>query len=222
MAAVALSELRRRAKVRADMEDSDFVTDAEWNSFINTAADELYDILVTKFEDDYVSDSPFTASGVTTSVSVPATFYKLLSVDVQATGKWVKLRRFNREERNTLRNLASASACDSRYQLRGSAVIFYPGLPNGTAGSIEFIPKRTALSGESDSVDFGGGWEEHIVLTAAIMALSKEESDISALTLEKQSVRARIDATAPNRDAAEPPRVRDVESGVDEFDWRDR
>lgn len=50
---INLGYLRYQARLRADMLMSQFLTDDEWNIMINSSADELYDLLVTKFGEDY-------------------------------------------------------------------------------------------------------------------------------------------------------------------------
>lgn len=64
----------------------------------------------------------------------------------------------------------------------------------------------------SDTYTFDAvsGWEEYIVLDAAIKALIKEESDPSALLTQKAALTQRIMAAAPSRDAAIAPTVSDA------------
>jgi len=45
--------IRTAAKQRADLVASQFVTDPEWNSNINASLQELFDMLVQKFGNDY-------------------------------------------------------------------------------------------------------------------------------------------------------------------------
>lgn len=52
---MSLYELRLRARQCADRVDSDFVVDTEWNSFIRLAMYELYDMLITSYEDYFAS-----------------------------------------------------------------------------------------------------------------------------------------------------------------------
>ena len=52
---LTLANLITGVRRRADMEGSTFVSDAEIVDYINVAMAEVHDILVTKFEDYYVS-----------------------------------------------------------------------------------------------------------------------------------------------------------------------
>jgi hypothetical protein len=78
----------------------------------------------------------------------------------------------------------------------------------------------------SDTTSFEGisGWEEYVILDAAIKALLKEESDANALMSQKAAMLRRIEESAPNRDAAEAPTVSDNDQCYDDFgkdrgDW---
>lgn len=70
---------------------------------------------------------------------------------------------------------------------------------------------------DSTQVDGVSGWEEYIVLDAAIKAAGKEETDVSALMAEKQAMKQRLIDMAQNRDAANPSTVADVQGS--EYGW---
>ena len=74
-----------------------------------------------------------------------------------------------------------------------------------------YVPTLTALSADGNvTVDILNGWEEYIVIDAAMKALAKEESDVSVFAMRKQAIADRIDAEAENRDAGMPARINDV------------
>jgi hypothetical protein len=55
---INLGYMRYQAKLRADMLNSPFVTNDEWNVMLNSSAFELYDLLVAKFGEDYFLAPP--------------------------------------------------------------------------------------------------------------------------------------------------------------------
>ncbi len=63
--------------------------------------------------------------------------------------------------------------------------------------------------GSSAYLDGVQGWEEYVVVDAAIKCKEKEESDASVLAAQKAELRARIVAASKNRDASEPAKVVD-------------
>ena len=83
-------------------------------------------------------------------------------------------------------------------------------------------------SGLSDPTTFGSvesrfnffsGWDSFVIVTAATDCLVKEESDVTALTMEKEQLRARITAVSEMRDLGEPVTVTDVSSYYTGFNY---
>jgi hypothetical protein len=70
---------------------------------------------------------------------------------------------------------------------------------------------------DSTQIDGISGWEEYVVLDAALKAMGKEESDVSLLANQKLAMRQRLVDMAENRDAANPARVGDTQSS--DFYW---
>jgi hypothetical protein len=115
---LTLLELRTRTRERADQVNSTFISDAELTGYVNQSAYELYDLLVSKYGDNYwASSSNITTDGVNETYALPADFYKLLGVDLQTSGTtsgWLTLKSFTMAERNRnwrpfLASLASAT-----------------------------------------------------------------------------------------------------------------
>lgn len=197
MATFALSALRTRAQQESDQENSSFVGTAEWTSYINASYAELYGLLVQAFEDYYVaSPYSFVTDGVNNLFALPTSpaMFKLRGVDLQvmASSLWVTLKPFTFGERNNF------GLVNSPVPMAGQTVRLW------------YVPVLTALSADADlTVDILNGWEEYIVIDAAMKAMGKEESDISALMARKADIRQRIDAEAQNRDAGAPTRITD-------------
>lgn len=203
-----LSELRERAKTRADMSSTDFLSDSEWDTLINKAADRLYARLVVAFEDYYLTEMGATLSGST--YSLPDNFFKLLGIDVRSGGKWYPLSTYQWTDRNTLRNASGLQAQDVRYRLRNKELHFLPDLPANTSVLISYIPTREPLVDGSDEANFPLAWDEYVVLTAAIAALAKEESDTSDLRADLARLEKEMEEEIGNRSPGEVARVEDV------------
>lgn len=62
---------------------------------------------------------------------------------------------------------------------------------------------------EATTIDGVSGWEEYIVIDAALKAMGKEESDVSLLAAQKLQMKQRLIDMAANRDAAAPATVMD-------------
>jgi hypothetical protein len=219
------------------MVNSLFLTDAEFNANIAASHQELYDLLVEAYGNDYfVAGTPdnwyqFAFNGTSAGFLLPdgtatyllkdglttaPAFYKLLGVDLQLSGApdgWLTLKPFTFMERNRFSfpntQAAYGRRTNLRYRIQGNSLWFTP-LPSGNQNCrIWYVPRLTVASADSDVIDGVNGWEEYIVVDAAIKALQKEESDVSVLMAQKQALIQRINSIAENRDAGSPARVSD-------------
>ncbi len=208
MASVTLTTLLSRARERADMINSQFVTDAKFTDWINEANQRLHGMLVEAMGEEYVSlTSAFTTAANTSDYPLPASFYKLYGVDLNYHGYWHSLERFERPERNVYRE---AHHTMPRYALVGSNLRLYPIPSVGLTGSIIYAPEATVLVNPSDTVSYPNGWEKFVVIDAAIQALLKEESDVRGLSAERAAIVREIEVAKENRDMATPKYVTDT------------
>lgn len=218
-----LSELRTQVRQRANMENSQFVTDAELLLYINASYGELYDILVSRFEDYFIKlDSgtglppTFTLASGVSIYAIPSDLYKLRGIDVQnnSSTNWSTVHRYNFAERNSRSNSVSRIQYGEKnlsYRAIGNKIQFLPEDQAQGTYRLWYIPRLTKLAADSDdtqgtTLDF----EEYIIVDAAMKCLIKEESDVSALMAIKEQLRQRIIAMSSNRDAGSKERVADV------------
>lgn len=214
------------------MENSTFISDSELTTYINQSAFELYDLLIGTYDDYFVKDPPtlFSLSGgqASSSFVLPDDFYKLRGIDFNLDGdRWVDLAQYNFKERNRQDGLVKSiyfRVYNLKYRVIGNKVFFKP--YDSCAGNyrLYYIPKMVPLILDDDeTIDFLN-WDEYIVVDAAIKCLVKEESDPSALLLEKQSLKERIQSMAADRDAGSPEKVANVStygrySPFDDWDY---
>lgn len=212
MASVTLAQFRERSRERADMENSRFVSDAELNRYINSSIQELYDILVASRGENYYVNSSTIATTSTDTYSLPADFLKLMGVDIISGGKAYTLRAFNWSERNRYKEPYFINDnANLMYQVRGSNIVLMPQPQGNVQLKLWYIPRAVLLTLDTDSFDGINGWEEYVVIDAAIKMRVKEESPIDELVLAKQDMKARVLAASSARNSAEPSRVQDVD-----------
>jgi len=208
---MSLGEIRDRTRQRADMVNSQFVTDTEFNNYINQSYFELYDLLVDCYEDYYVQTPySFSTDGSTSQYTLPTDFYKLLGVDCAiSTGSngRVTLQKFDFIERNryVYPNITGTfmGVFNLRYRLVGNTLMFIPTPSSGQGITVWYIPRMTQLLADTDMAVGVNGWTEYIITDAAIKAMQKQESDVSILMAQKQMLRQRIEDSAMNRDAGQ-------------------
>lgn len=215
-----LGTIRATVRQRADMVNSLFVTEPELNGYINSSYQELYDLLVQKYGDNYYVATPysFTTDGVNDTFPLPADFYKLLGVDLQLSGNspngYITLRPFNFAERNRyiIPNYTTPYGTSNlRYRLLGNGLWLTPRASSGQTVRLWYVPRLTLPVNDADVIDGVSGWEEYIVVDAVIKCKLKEESDPSVELALKQELVKRIESAAENRDAGSPPTVVDTQ-----------
>lgn len=223
-----LGNLRLLAQQETDKTNSLFITNQEWNSYLSNSYKELYDILIQKFGDDYEVATPYTytTDGATQLYPLPSDFYKLLGVEVALNpsdpNSWVTLRKFEFIQRN-LWNYPNVytfyGITNLRYRLNGTNLFIVP-IPSGQQTlRIWYAPLPNQLLLDTQIIVGFAGYEEYVVVDAAIKALGKEESDTALLERRKERLLKRIEEAAENRDIGEPETVSDSRNR--NFGWTD-
>lgn len=220
-----LLQLRTKAKRRAEMENSSLVADAEWDDYINYGGARLHRLLVSKFGDDYyVSSNDITTVSGTASYSLPSDFQKVRGVSwLDSNGQGYALRKYEFEERHLLQFSQvspDVSYPNIFYRVVDGNIEFIPTPSGSETIRLYYIPEYTTLSGDSSEVDakIPNGYEEYIVLWAAIQARDKEQSDTMPLERMLAKIEADINEDAGNRDAGSPPRIINTNVSYSIFD----
>lgn len=218
--ATTLANLRTYVRQQADQESSTFISDSELNRYINQGGTELHGLLSTLYEDYYLTSVNFTLSTANT-YTLPANFFKLRGLDYSNAGDWITVPRFSFEERNKWQNRYSLGDLQvwRAYRLMQGAIYVLP--EDDYAGNYRlwYLYGYTPMASDSDTLSDLMGWDEYVVLYAALKCLKKEESDSSALQMDLEKLKQRIQAEASNRDAAGPEKIH-VASGTDDW-WSD-
>lgn len=213
---ITLAELRSQARDRADMTNSNFVSDSELTAMINSSVAELHDIFIAGGESDYyLLSSTFSTVAGTETYALPTGFYKLRGVDVLSGSEWVSARPFNFNERNT--SSFAASNVDFRYRMAGSNILLSPVPTNQVTVKLWYTPVATKLVADNDTLNDLNQFSEYVVVDAAIKMLLKEESDVSVLLATKADLRKRIENMVANRDAGQPEAISDIYA--ENYDW---
>lgn len=222
--AITLLQIKTQARQRANMEQSQFVTDAELVTYINSSIAELHDLLVATYGPDYYIEShSFATVSDTQDYALPADFYKLKGVDILISGDdYFSLRPFNFNERNRNQEVSDILGAPSlRYRLVGSNIRFSPTPSAAHTVKLWYVPTATALAVDGDTYADVNGYVEYVITDVAIKMLQKEESDVSVLSAQKMDLRKRIENMAQNRDAEQPESISDIYAENDVF-WLSR
>lgn len=182
---VTLASMRTRVRQRADAEGDPHVTDDEIDGLINDAYTFFYDKLIESCPPDYFRTTyTFNTADGTIQYALPSDFYKLRQVySVENSVHYRPLEQVDEVERRSYR------APDAVNAMR-----------------LDYIPVAATLSVDGDTIDGINGWDELVVLTAAIDIKNKKEDDAGALLRKQRMLLERIDKMAP-RDHGAPRHI---------------
>jgi hypothetical protein len=185
-----LTNLIADVRLRADMVNSTFCSDAEITEYINQSIAAFYGILIGARGQDYFENSTtVTTVAGTTLYNLPADFGQLLAVEANLGGVVRPVKPFMRKEHGPWSEQS---------------------VPGGYVFNVYYTPAPTRLSAGSDTFDGIMGWEEWVVLDAAIKCMAKEESDVSILAAQKAAIEKQVEQLAGDRDAGWPERITDT------------
>lgn len=213
---MSLFEVRLRSQQTADRVGSGFVTDSEWNSFIRLAMYELYDLLMTVYEDYFAQNYvAIQTNGTTANYPLPdgvtnylggnfngvsgapaQAFYKLAGVDLNVntsvvTPSRVSLLRFDFIKRNQYVYPNSTStiygAYNMRYRLMGNNINIIPTPAGSQTLILWYSPKLAALLKDTDLTTLGNsGWLRYPIVRAAKYAIDKEQEGANTDKLDQE------------------------------------
>lgn len=223
---ITLAQLKSQARDRADMTNSQFVSDSELVNYINGSIAELHDLLIAAYDNDYfITEYSFNTAANTASYALPADFYKLRGVDTRiGSDQWFTIQPFNFNERNSQNELVTYLAYGNnfRYRLVGSNITFTPVPTSVYSIKMWYIPVATKLSSDSDVLSDLNQFSEYVIVDAALKMAAKEEADVSVLAAQKADLRRRIEVMGQNRNADKSDSISDIYAENLDYLWYSR
>lgn len=218
MPATAVTELIARAKAAADMEDSGFVTQAQWLRWANLEHRMFYSWLARH---GYVVDTTgasHTADGTGSFAAVTDPMVVMGVWEVVGT-RYRPLRSGDAIQYTTA---GTQTGPASHYWLsdRGDGdfnIVMFPRPTSGTYVSLYLASPATLVLatpavGEDDEVRYPLGLEERIVLGMARRALAKEESSTAEVGRQIRELEQHAEAVAWDRLSGGVQAVRNVDA----------
>jgi hypothetical protein len=236
-----LAELRTDVEERADLPPSTsatFIKVATMNRWINQSIRRFMQLVMQAYGDHYFVSGEIgqllpIQAGVDT-YSLPADFISLLYVRLQISdSQIVPLERMDMDRVLVVsQGGAGWSGIRPTYRLLGNSIQFHPIPSSEHLVLLGYVGTRIVKSStgttksdmtvDTDTLDGVNGWEEWVVLDAAIKCMKKEESDPSLLMVEQKEIEQEIVSHAQQRDQGTPARVRNTYDGDTGDRGRDR
>lgn len=218
MPATSVSEMIARAKAAADMEDSGFVTAAQWLRWLNLEHRMFSAWLARQGYANEIATVSHTADGT-------GAFATALEDPIAIIGVWelvgTRYRALRSGDALQYQANGTTTGAASHYYLSDRAdgsynVVLFPRPTSGTYVAM-YLPHPAALvtgtpgAGEDDEVRYPLGLEERVVLGMARRALAKEESSTAEVTRQIRELDAHAEAVAWDRLSGAVQAVRNVD-----------
>lgn len=192
-----LSQLRDSARSKSDESETGFVSNTELNRYINQGMNYVYGKIVQRFEDYFIAKGTAgnggafdTVSG-TMSYSLPTDLIKIIRVEHRPDGSasdndWRRMDRLNiaSDRYDEYYPIREGYVPTFGYFIAGNQIHIKPVPASVYEVRIWFIPRATALSGDSDTPTIPTEYHEFIAEYAALQVLRKSGEGIYKESIE--------------------------------------
>jgi hypothetical protein len=215
MELVQASSIITLAKQMADMENSSFVSDAEWLSYLNLAYRRFWNKVTTLYSDYNVKSANISIVAGTSEYTMPTDLLKFRLVEIiSGTQQNKTLWPLDLNEKN--RYSADLYGAPCRYSIYDQKIRLHPEPSGSDTLKIWYVPVATPITATSQTVDVISGYDEYIAATMAVKALLKEESDPSGAQAIADRLATEMEQTARERNAGLPSVMTDV-AAINDF-----
>lgn len=215
-----LLDLRTAVRRKIDRVNAKTPADDDLTEWINESAAELWDLVVTTYEDQFSAyattatpqPSVFSIANLSSLFSTPYTteplrLFKLRSLECSVNGKWREIASVPKQEWWKYETLAG-SEVPAGYTLIGNDIHVLPAEMTSQLYRLFFIPCYARMASDSDelftvdsniSFSVPNQWHEYVVADVCIKARARFQEDASLEMARKAMLRERIVRAASNR-----------------------
>lgn len=217
-----MARTRTMANLIADVRlraDNQVFADADITEFINQSIADFTDMLVVNDGASYFQkEVTFTTTANVATVSlasVASDFYKVVGVWWQISSGFAPIKRYSQMESEAIVPSAGWFYNGSVwYNIEAGNIRFVPTPLTAHTIKLKYIPYavRIVSGGAGDPLDGVNGWEEWVIVDAALKCLEREGADpqeLQPLMARRDRKEQRI-LEAIERDQSEPARIQDV------------
>lgn len=219
-----ISELMTEIREKADIQNTEFVSDDELVRYINSAWRYANAKLTESYEDWNVSSYDFTTVSGTRDYALPADFVRLRKVfyvrDLGTSSeREFPLRRVNWQETD---NYVRYDNKPNRFMLRGSNIRLFPLVNAAHDYRIYYSAAPATVTALSTNIDFQYGIDRFIIWDAVVACKIKDDLDAAEAMAERNMALQDMIGAAETRDASEPTYVQEVHysSTSDWWKWQ--
>lgn len=227
--ATLASDLVARVRLRCDIVNSQYCTDAEILNYINVGLGELHDLLTCTADDRVMKSSQATITGADPQTdsnyfALPSDFQSPRGVDLLVGGVWATLSPFQHPERNRFNYPILATPYSwimAYYKITDSRCYVIPASFANNTFRLWYVPRYSDLGLSDPLPDYmaQNAWSEFAVCDASAKILQKQDLDATLFLQQKESQKQRILNAAISRDQGPPKRMMDTRSLSSSNGW---
>lgn len=140
---VTLANVIAQVRQASDLENNEFITDLELTSKISSSSEELYDLLVSAYGEEYALTSTTFVTTTEQAYALPDDVYKLDSLEVTSSEGYKRpLKRLPWAERDDDQRQAPVRS----YAVRGEQVYLFPPPIAGQTVTLWYVPRPAPLA----------------------------------------------------------------------------
>jgi len=177
---------------------SAFVSDTEITHYLNDEIKAMYSKMVNVDDGSlFATVSPTLVKVGDNAYQLPSDFLRLVDVNIYSGSRWIPATVADPQNYHQLLTDTYTGDYDTRYFLyRNNAqdryeLFLFPSKEVDSIG-VRYLPEADVLSVGADTLKWPSNWHLATVLGAAVKCLIKEESDPTALMLERDAEVARV------------------------------
>ena len=215
-----IADLITEVRQLADMQNTQFVTDAEIVTFLLAGYREAHNALAKSYNDWNVSSDDITTDG-SREYSIPSDFIRLRKVMYVTGYGTASEREYPCHRVNWMETDGNPYNVNTarRFQLRGSVIRFFPVPGSGLYYRVYYTAAPTAFTSGSTDVEFEFGMDRFIVWDAVVRCLVKEKTDTKEAAQERGRHLADLIISSDPRDASEAMTIQQVQYDTNEYLW---
>lgn len=218
-----LAQMRTDLKIRAGMNSTGTsvdLTSAVLNGIINDAVYEGWDVITGKWLDYFTTASTTAVVSGTDAYQVPSDFYKLRTLWMQDGSRWIRLLPIDLDAAHLYTGQSVGTKSGYRYRLMARDIILAPVPSASETIKLYYIPIKTEMTADSDSVTFDVPIEYKYILAIAWRdVLDRQNLDPSPAIEKMERYEKKLRTAADSRDAGEPFYLNPRGPVYDDDDW---
>lgn len=199
---ITVGELKTIIRAQTEQDTCKYISDAELTSYIDLAAAELYDILVTQYKDYFIAFAQFSTVDGTNVYNLPANCYKIRGLEQFSNNRTELVDLIPFENRNLWINVTYSNPPRSnlKYCVLGNSILLFPTPKQILPMTLWYVPEYPRLRTDDQLIAGVSGWEDYIIQDVCSRIAIKAEESPTPYENKKQKILERIETAARQRD----------------------